>query len=571
LVLILFTFLGAGVYFFGRWAGRQDSPPIPAQAMMMSVMFGPLVGLLGFGLWWVTLGPGRWWGRLLAVLGVVVLAAGAVALAHPSSRMFIGLWAAPLTVAVAGLVAALPVGRWRPAVFGTVAVLAVLPWLALRLDGITGEFEFETSYRWAPTAEERAAEYFANRPAPLSPSLSARPVSPVASADWVGFRGGRRDGVVPEAAFHGWDGSAPRERWRHQVGPAWSSFCAVGDQIFTQEQRGDAEVVACYRADTGDEVWATSEPGRHSDPPSGVGPRATPTFADGRVFALTTGGTLVCLDAVTGQPVWKLSLAEKLGATKPTFGLSTSPLVVGDLVIVNPASGAAPRLAAFAAATGEQRWTAEGTGTEGYSSPQLATIHGVEQVLVFNGAGLFGHDPRTGRELWQYEWKAANNEPTAVQPLVLPDGRVVIGGGNVGMGTRCVAVRRQGDGWAVAEAWKSTRFTPKFNDVVARDTHLYGLDNGGLTCLDLADGHQVWKDGRYGSGQLLLVGDRLLIVTETGQLACAAASPAGHEEFWRMDVVKGKTWNHLAVARGRLFLRNSTWAVAFDLPGARTE
>src|SRR5262249_58970567 len=135
-------------------------------------------------------------------------------------------------------------------------------------------------------------------------------------------------------------------------------------------------------------------------------PRARPTFANGKLFALTTGGILVCLDAATGQPVWKLSLSEKLGATKPTFGLSTSPLVVGDLVIVNPASVSAPRLVAFAAATGEQRWAADGTGTEGYSSPHLATIHGVEQVLVFNGAGLFGHDLHTGRELWHYEWKS---------------------------------------------------------------------------------------------------------------------------------------------------------------------
>ncbi|HJZ55001.1 MAG TPA: PQQ-binding-like beta-propeller repeat protein, partial [Gemmataceae bacterium] len=497
-VLILFALLGAGLYFFGRWAGRQDSPPVPAQVMMMSVMFGPLVGLLGFGLWWVPLGPGRWWVRLVAVLCVIVLAAGTVALAHPSIRMFVGMWGTPLAVAVAGLVAALPVGRWRPAVFGTVAVLAVVPWVALRLDGITGQFEFETSYRWTPTAEDQAAEYFANRPAP-SPGLSVRAVGPVAPADWTGFRGARRDGVVSEPAFRGWDGSAPHERWRHPVGPAWSSFCAVGELLFTQEQRGDAEVVACYRADTGDELWASGEPGRHSDPPSGVGPRATPAFAEGKVFALTTGGMLVCLDAASGQGVWKVNLGEKLGASKPTFGLSTSPLVVGDLVIVNPASVSAPRLVAFAAATGEQRWAADGTGTEGYSSPHLATIHGSEHVLVFNGAGLFGHDPRSGRELWHYDWKAANNEPTAVQPLVLPDGRVVIGGGNVGLGTRCVAVRKQGAGWATAEAWKTTRFTPKFNDVVARDNHLYGLDNGGLTCLDLADGRQVWKDGQYGS------------------------------------------------------------------------
>jgi outer membrane protein assembly factor BamB len=261
-----------------------------------------------------------------------------------------------------------------------------------------------------------------------------------------------------------------------------------------------------------------------------------------------------------------VNLAERFGATKPFFGLSTSPLV-GDLVMIHPGSPAAPRLVALDGSTGATRWATEASGADGYSSPHAAKIAGTDQVLIFNGAGLFGHDPQTGRELWRYDWVAEKVAPTAVQPLVLPDDRVVVGGGNAGVGTRCVKVRREGDGWAVSEVWKTTRFTPKFNDVVRVGESLFGLDTGRLVCLDLAKGTIRWKEGNYGAGQVLLVGDKLLIVTETGQLACAAARPDEFEELWKIDVVKGKTWNHPAIARGRLYFRNATVMVAFDLPG----
>jgi outer membrane protein assembly factor BamB len=158
-----------------------------------------------------------------------------------------------------------------------------------------------------------------------------------------------------------------------------------------------------------------------------------------------------------------------------------------------------------------------------------------------------------------------------VQPLVLPDGRVVIGGGNIGLGIRCVAVLKEGNGWSATEAWRTTRFTPKFNDFVRSADYLYGLDGGMLSCLKLADGQRMWKEGRYGAGQLLLVGDKLLIVTENGQLSCVAAKPDEYEELWKMDAVKGKTWNHPAIARGRLFVRNMGEMVAYDLPGSSDE
>jgi outer membrane protein assembly factor BamB len=415
-------------------------------------------------------------------------------------------------------------------------------------------------------------EQLADR-ATVVPTTTVADLAPAATADWPGFRGANRDGRVSEAAYRGWDGSAPRERWRKgsekdPVGPAWSSFCVVGEFVFTQEQRGESESVVCYGADTGKEVWARGQAGKHSDTEGNVGPRATPTYANGRVFAATASGSVVCLRAGTGEPVWPaVNLTERFGATKPFYGFSASPLVVGDLVIIHPGANTSPRLVALDATTGDTRWATEQRGAAGYSSPHLATIAGVPQVLIFNGAGLFGHDPQTGHELWHYDWPVAFMEPTAVQPQVLPDGRVIVGGANNKLGSRCVTVRREGAGWAVKEAWKSKEFTPQFNDFVCVGEHLYGLHNGGLVCFSLADHSQVWKEGDYGRGQVLLVGDKLLVISEKGRLACVVPRPDDFEERWKIDAVKGKTWNHPAVAGGRLYVRNATEMVAFDLPG----
>jgi outer membrane protein assembly factor BamB len=635
----VFALLGAGAYGFGMLAARDTSNTIPALAMFLPMMLGPLLALLGFGLWWVLLGDGRWWKRILVVFGVFLAAVGLASAADPSMQRFATVWGLPLAAAITGLALALvPAARWWVA-GSLITVAAMAPWLALRVDGVNGDYDIQTSARWKKSVTQAAVEHLADRAtvAPTEPVvdrtgsfeltdqtlanlqkekvpetvlqkliplknktfsrgefvealtkaltneefaqfqvlvLSRADLSSVSPADWPGFRGANRDGRVPEASYRGWDGTAPRERWRKDperkeyVGPAWSSFCVVGDFLFTQEQRGESESVVCYRADTGKEVWARGVPGKHADTESGAGPRATPVYSNGRIFAVTASGNVSCVRASNGEPVWPaVNLMERFGAAKPFYGLSTSPLVVGDLVIIHLAAPGAPRLAALDVATGATRWTTEQSGSAGYSSPHLATIDGASQVLIFNGAGLFGHDPQTGRELWHYDWQVAFMEPTAVQPLVMPDGRVIVGGANVKRGSRCVKVQRQGDGWVATEAWKTTEFAPRFNDVVCVGEYLYGLDSGRLVCFNLATHSIAWKEGSYGAGQLLLVGNKLLVVSETGQLACVLANPEDYEEVWKIDVAKGKTWNHPAIAHGRLFFRNPSVMVCYDLPG----
>jgi len=230
---------------------------------------------------------------------------------------------------------------------------------------------------------------------------------------------------------------------------------------------------------------------------------------------------------------------------------------------VQPGSPTGPRLVAYDAGTGKLLWQA-GSAAVGYSSPHLATLGGVPQVLVYNGDGLFSHDLSSGKELWAYEWKAEDTAPVCVQPLVLPDGRIVLGGSAPGIKSRCIKPIRNGDTWSVENVWESP-FYPRFNDCVCRGDFLYGLESGRLVCVDLNTGKRRWKDGNYGAGQVLLTGDRLVVLAESGRVALVKPTPDGWQELRTVSALSDKTWNHPVIANGKLFVRNAREMVCYDL------
>jgi outer membrane protein assembly factor BamB len=238
-------------------------------------------------------------------------------------------------------------------------------------------------------------------------------------------------------------------------------------------------------------------------------------------------------------------------------------VVVNEQIIVTPGSPAGPRLVAYHPETGKLLWQA-GTSAVGYSSPHLATLGGVLQVLVYNGDGLFSHDPSSGKELWAYECKSEQTAPVCVQPLVLPDGRIVLGAGTPGAKSRCIKPSRQGETWSVEELWQSP-FYPRFNDCVCRGDFLYGLESGRLVCIELGTGKRRWKDGNYGAGQILLAGDRLVVLAESGRLALVNPTPDGWQELKTLPALSDKTWNHPVIANGKLFVRNAREMVCYDL------
>ena len=495
---------------------------------------------------------------------------GYIAFVYPTAPQNVLAYASP---AVAGLwVLVLVAGRLLAgdATLPAVAAAILGGWAAfglVRVDEADSEAMPDWRWAWTPTKEDR---FLADRPTKAAPAESAGVT--VGPGDWPEFRGVNRDGRVGgvKPATDDWSATPPKLVWKHKVGPGWGTFSVAGGRLFTQEQRGPNECVVCYDAATGAEVWEAAEPARFTEAIAGPGPRGTPTVQVGRVYAQGATGPLHCLDAATGKTVWKTDIKAGTGGLVPQWGYSSSPLVTGGKVIVYTGGPGGKGTAAFDAADGRLLWAA-GDATHGYASAQLATLGGVEQVLMASDFGLEAFAPADGQRLWKFDWpnKGGNR---CTQPAVLDDASVLIGTGVGGdQGTKRLTVTRKPDGsFDVAVAWTCKRLRPYFNDGVVRAGHYYGFDDKSLVCVDLADGAVKWSAGsRYGHGQVLLLADagRLVVQGDRGQVALVAADPGEFTEYGRFPALTGKSWNHPVAAHGRLYVRNGEEAACYDLGG----
>jgi outer membrane protein assembly factor BamB len=549
------------------WVGL---PMVKPEAVMVSVMGGFLGGGLAVLVWWALFSRAphveRW--------GAVVLMIGAVAgtrrildasIAGAGMGMLFYAYVVPVLclalVAWAVVCGGLARGPRRVALVA--AILAACGVFAcLRTEGVTGGFHSQFAWRWVKTSEQKLLDRAGAEPAGLASAVAAARTG----ADWPGFRGDHRDGIVAGLRIKtDWASSPPVELWRRAVGPGWSSMAVSNGLLYTQEQRGGFEVVACYEATTGKPVWTHRDEVRFWESNGGAGPRGTPTVQAGRVYALGATGILNALDAGSGAVVWTRNAASDTGAKVPGWGFSGSPLVVGDVVVV-AVSG---RLAGYDWATGAPRWRGP-KGGESYASPQLLTIGGVAQVLLLDGTGLISVAPADGKALWKHAWPGGGF--ASLQPALTADGDVLIASANAGggIGTRRLAVAQGPGGWTAKEVWTSPGLKPYFNDLVVHDGYAYGFDGGILSCIDLRDGQRKWKGGRYGFGQLVLLSDQglLLVLSEEGEVALVAAAPGQFTEIARFPAMEGKTWNHPAVAGDILLVRNGREMVAFRLPRA---
>ncbi len=556
-------------------------PLVAPEASMYAVM-GGLAGGLAVLVWWLFFSRAAWFDRIAAVVLMVAGIAAASRAVHPSIAngmmgLMLPIYATPVLSLVLVAWAAASRGltpEMQRASMAAVLLLACAAFTLIRTGGISGDADSDLHWRWTPTPEERLlASHVAAAPPPVAvPEPVAAPVAkapekpkaaaPVVEAVWPGFRGPQRDGVRRGAKIEtDWSKSAPVEMWRRPVGPAWSSFAVGGNFIYTQEQRGEEELVSCYNLTTGEPVWMHRDAARFWESNAGAGPRGTPTLSGGRVY--TSGGTgiLNALDARNGAVIWSRNAAADTEKKVPDWGFASSPLVVGDLVV----AATAGVLAAYDAATGKPRWLGEKAGW-GYSSPHLATLDGVPQIVMLNGAGAIGVNPADGALLWKHDWRGDG----IVQPALIPGGGVLIGSGSgmsAGTGVRRVAVSHGPGGWNVEERWTSNGLKPYYNDFAVHKGHAYGFDGSIAACIDLRDGRRKWKGGRYGHGQMLLLADQdlLLVLSEDGEVALVAAAPEEFREVARFSALEGKTWNHPVVAGNVLLVRNSEQMAAFRL------
>ena len=573
-----------------QWLGRFVVPivVVEPEALLFGV-FGGFLGGLAIVVWWAFFSRAprsERWGAI--VLMIVALFATPYILHESVATGNMGFQFAINAIPVLSLafvvwaVASrrLSDGPRRAAMVATI-LLACFVWTLVRSDGLTGDGMAEFAWRWAETSEERL---LAQAPdvIPDVPDVKAEPAAlpstPAAIEtgetgadwpDWPGFRGPDRDGIISGVRIEtDWSKSPPVELWRRPIGPGVSSFAVTGDLLYTQEQRGDDEVVACYNAATGEPVWRHRDATRFWDSHVGAGPRATPALSDGRVYTFGATGILNALDAGDGAVVWSRNAASDTDAKLPYFGFVSSPLVVDDVVIVHTG-----QLVAYDLATGDPRWFGPASG-ESYSSPHLLTIDGVAQILLLSPVGATSVAPTDGATLWEHPWPGIG----IVQPALTADGDVLISmisNAAVPIGTRRITVAHEPGGWTVEERWTSIRLKPSFSAFVVHEGHAFvvheghafGFDGSILACIDVADGKRKWKGGRYGHGQLLLLPDQdvLLVLSEQGELALVRAAPDQFTELARFPAIEGKTWNHPVLIGDLLLVRNGQEMAAFRL------
>jgi outer membrane protein assembly factor BamB len=544
------------------------------QVEFMSTMLGPMIGGVAIFAWWLFASRLRWTDRLL-VPAAFILCIGAIPfLGDPTIGMAIMLYVLPLTLTswVVWLVVSMPL-NWpiRRAVLLLMLVLECSYFTLIRFDGVTGQFDAAINWRWKPTPEQG---FLAERTPLISAKTPGTEVKPLVlqTGDWPGFRGSNRDNrVIGVTIATDWDKNPPKLLWKHKVGPGWSSFALVGNHLYTQEQWDQKEAAVCYDADTGKMIWFHEYPARFTEAIAGPGPRATPTFHDGKLYSMGAAGKLCCLDAVTGSELWSKDVMADTEAKLPIWGFSASPLIAQGVVMVY-AGGAGKAVVAYDADTGKLAW-AKGEGSMSYCSLQLATIDGVEQALMITTDGMTSFQPKDGAILWDYQWKL-EGVARSVQPGAVGTADFLVGT-PFRNGTRRVHVSHKDGQWDNKEVWASRDFSPYFNDFVIHRDHVFGFTDNFFACIGLDKGKAKWKErgfsdsqgSAYGAGQVLLLVDQdlLLIVTEQGAVALIEANPAEQKVLTHFQAIEGKTWNHPVLAHGRLYVRNGEEAACFEL------
>jgi outer membrane protein assembly factor BamB len=482
---------------------------------------------------------------------------------------------------------------WRKTL-GTFGILlysllyaAVVIWLLVRFTGLEVEWRGGyvprlTYHKTKPdydALERHRAKYKSGTNGLLSPPLSSNPdrigtgigageatnrPASAHAADWPAFRGPRGDGVYDaKPILTNWPVAGLKALWRQPVGGGYASFAAAEGMAFTIEQRRECEVATAYEIATGREVWTNSWPAHFDESMGGDGPRATPAYNGGKVYALGAEGEFRCLEAQSGTLLWSHNILTDTHAEVPPWGVAASPLIIDDKVIVVSGASRGKTILCYDKSKGELLWGSLDDST-GHMSPMLATLCGEPQIIVCAESRTVGLRPEDGKLFWEYPWRVLHNQLPIAQPVLLGTNRFLLSAGYF-TGCAAVEVTRTQDGFSTRTLWKNTNLKNKFTSSVYWQGHIYGLDEDILTCLDAETGQRKWKDGRYGYGQLLLASGHLIILSGEGELALVKAAPDRFQEIARFPAIHGKTWNHLAITDGKLLVRNSAEMACFQI------
>ena len=386
-------------------------------------------------------------------------------------------------------------------------------------------------------------------------------VSNRAMEDWPQWRGPNRDGKSAETGLlKDWPAGGPPLAWRATgAGEGYSSFAVSNGRLYTLGANRGTEYLVAYDAASGKRLWEAAN-GRRFENDRGSGPRATPTVDGDKVYAFGASGDLSAFDAASGKPVWKVNVLSKFGGSNIQWGLSESPLVLSDRVLVN----AGGPIVALKKTDGSQIWKSEGSDGAGYSSAVLIDVGGIRQAVFFTHSSVVGVDVNTGKRLWSYQ-PVANNVANIATPIVR-ENRVFVSS-DYGTGAALLELTPSGGGVRSKEIYFTRDMRNHHASSVLVGDHLYGFSSAILTAMNFGTGQVAWRDRSVGKGSLVFADDRLYLFSEGGTVGLAEANPAGYREHGRFQIRAGNlpTWSHPVVSGGKLFLRDQDAIYAYDV------
>jgi outer membrane protein assembly factor BamB len=367
-------------------------------------------------------------------------------------------------------------------------------------------------------------------------------------ADWPQWRGPQRDGISVETGLlESWPAGGPQLIWKTQgLGEGYSAFAVVGDRLFTQGQMGSQEFVVAFDTNIGKQLWKTPS-GRAFRESRGHGPRGTPTVDGTRLYALAADGTLLCLNTATGQRVWGMNLMDEFGGRVPTWGISESPLVDGDRVIVTP-GGHGASVVALEKTKGDLLWKSQ-SDPAAYSSPMAFDSGGSRQVVVFTANGALGLAMKSGELQWKYD-KVANRTANIATPIV-HDGHIFL---SSDYGTGCALLKITP---GASEVYFNRDMRNHYSTSVLIGDYVYGFSSNILTAMKFLTGDVAWRNRSVGKGSVTYAEGNLYALSEDGVVGLIEATPQAYKEKSRFEIQRGSfpTWTPPVIANGKLYLR----------------
>ena len=382
------------------------------------------------------------------------------------------------------------------------------------------------------------------------------------AGEWPQWRGPDRNGHAKrERLLKTWAPGEPHRLWSVPIGAGFGSVAVSTGWLYTIYADRRAEYAAAFDSTNGALIWKARLGPLFRDV-NGDGPRSTPTVDSDRVYVLGASGTLAALNARTGAVLWRRHLVKDLRGAVPEFGYASSPLIEQGKVFV-PVGGLENALVALDARTGEVAWTTY-SGHPGYSSPIAVTLGGTRQIVAFLGDGIVGADPRTGKLLWSWPWRAGRNEENVATPVLVPGGKLFFSSAHSGLG-RLLRIYREPNGFIPELLWESRSLQNHFPSSLYWQGHLYGADGHIFRCVDVKTGEEKWAARGFGEGSAILADGHLLILGTDGRLALVEARSDVYTEKGSVQALSGRSYAPPSLANGRLYLRSDRELVAYDV------